>query len=454
MHQLRRAAVVAVATVATAGAVAASSAAAFAATTGPHRATTTGPHRTPAFNPTDIGLYGKSDPTFDGVFRQSLALLGEAAVGSHDPAAISWLVDQQCADGGWTSYRATLTEPCPATDLNTFAGEDSNSTAIALEALHALGVTPKHDGLPFLHSLQDTDGGFSYLVGSGSDPNSTGLVVQALDALGQDPTSSAWTTNGKTAIDGLMSFWLNCGSPDPGAFASPYSSGHGDLVGSVQAVWGAAGHGFPFAAGPVAATQPTPDCTGGALTPTADEAAGYAVTWIAGKLQGAGYLTTGSSPDPSLTAQGVLAMASTGTNSAAVTKALTYLRDNIGTALLDSHGNLSPGTLGYLALAVHALGQDPTEFAGHNLIADIKSTRRAAPPPVCVNCSGGGGPPPTTTGTGPPTPRAGGTGEPTLPATGRDLGGQLAIGLSLSLLGVVLLAAGRPRRRSGRHRAA
>ena len=419
----------------------------------PASASPTRPSGVPTHNRTDIGLYGKSDPSFDGVFRQSLALLAEATVGTHDQAAIGWLVNQQCPDGGWTAYRETLNEPCPATDLNKFTGEDSNSTAIAIEALHALGVTPKYDALAFLHTLQDSDGGFSDLAGSGSDPNSTGLVAQALRAVGQDPSSPAWTKNGKSAVDGLLSFWLNCGSSDPGAFASPYSKGHGDLVASVQAVWGAAGQPFPIS-GPPGPTHPTPDCSNGALTPTDTETAGYAASWVAGKIQGAGYLTTGSSPDASLTAQGILAMAASGTNATAADQSLTYLRDNIKTAVLDSHGNLSPGTLGYLALAVHALGKDPAKFAGHNLIADITSTRRTLQS-SCVNCSGGSvgstHRPPVENRGG--VPRAAGGGQHALPMTGRNIGAQTAAGFGASMLGCLLLVAGRRRRPPGRHRA-
>src|SRR5207302_1966794 len=107
--------------------------------------------------------------------------------------------------------------------------------------------------------------------------------------------------SGHTPVDALMSFWLNCGSSDPGAFSSPFSSGHGDLIAAVQAVWGAEAKAFPFTTAPTA-TQPAPDCTSGPISPTPAAAGGYAATWLAGKVQGGGYLTTGSSPDYGLTA--------------------------------------------------------------------------------------------------------------------------------------------------------
>lgn len=393
-------------------------------------------------NKTDVGLFGASDPSFDGAFRQSLGLLAEQVAGVRDRAAITWLVNQQCPDGGWTAYRADLSKPCPATDLNAFTGEDSNSTALAIQALHALGVTPKYDAVAFLHSLQDSDGGFPLLKGSGTDPNSTGVVVQAIKVVGQDPTSTAWTAGGKTPLDALASFWLGCGSSDPGAYASPYSSGHGDLVGSVQAVWGATQTAFPFAT-TAASTQPAPDCSSGAATPTSTQQAADAATWLAGKLQGAGYLTTGSSPDYSLTAQGVLAMAATATNSTGINKALSYLAANVHAAVVDSKGVVSPGALGYLALAAHAAGQSETSFGGSDLIAMLRATQRALPVVTTPSTP--------TTSTATPSASSGSPASPstvaTLPVTGRNIGAPTALAALCLFVGTTLLcAARRPRR--------
>ena len=63
------------------------------------------------------GLYGASDPTYDGVFRQSLAILGLTSVGVKPSApAIDWLLNQQCADGSYQAYRTDLAAPArPAT---------------------------------------------------------------------------------------------------------------------------------------------------------------------------------------------------------------------------------------------------------------------------------------------------------------------------------------------------
>ncbi len=79
-------------------------------------------------------LYGAKDPKFDGVWRQSLAFLAQDAVGV-TPAteAINWLTGQQCADGGFTLYRADATTPCDAKK-----GEFSDATGAAVQALTAV----------------------------------------------------------------------------------------------------------------------------------------------------------------------------------------------------------------------------------------------------------------------------------------------------------------------------
>jgi len=392
-------------------------------------------------NSADAGLFGASDPNFDGAFRQSLGLLTETAAGFHDTAAINWLVDQQCPDGGWAPYRADLSKPCPKTDLNAFTGEDSNSTALALEALHALGVTPKHDAITFLHSLQDSDGGFPLLAGSGTDPNSTALVVQAIKSVGQDPTSASWTVSGHTPIDALMTSWLGCSSSDPGAFSSPYSSGHGDLVASVQAVWGVEQQTFPFTATATTA-KPAPDCST-PTTPTPAQAGQYAATWLAGKLTSNGFLSTGSSPDYSLTAQGVLAMLASGTNSDGATTALDYLATHVHAAVLDTHGNVSPGAVGYIALAAHAAGRSLTSFGGVNLLTELTATRRVLATTTTHQPATHPVAQPSTTPVASPSAQPAST----LPLTGTAARNQTALAVLMLLVGIALLFAGRRRSR-------
>lgn len=202
---------------------------------------------------TDTGLFGTADPTYDGTFRQSLAILGLRAVGQTvDTSAVTWLLGQQCQpnlnddDGGWRSYGGGA--GCDGDDA------DTNSTAVAVQALEAVSGsaydTEVGDALAYLDTVQEADAGFAYQPAYDSDPNSTALAVQAIIAAGGNPTSATWQRSGGTLnpYTSLLGWQLGCTeSPgDIGAFASPWSSGAPDLLATQQAVWGAAGTAFPL----------------------------------------------------------------------------------------------------------------------------------------------------------------------------------------------------------------
>lgn len=202
------------------------------------------------------GLYGASDPTYDGAYRQGLALLGLAAAGAASPTAgLAWLVDQQCvgdpatAAGGWMAYRGDTGAPCVAPDPATFTGPDTNQTALALSALEVWSTAAPADPLAFLASAQTADGGFAYLPGGATDANSTALVLQAL--LAADEELADWDTDGGGPLSSLLSWQLGCDADpaDVGAFASPWSEGAPDALATQQAVPAVALQPFPL--GPV-----------------------------------------------------------------------------------------------------------------------------------------------------------------------------------------------------------
>jgi len=205
------------------------------------------------------GLYGGSDPTYDGAYRQSMALLGIASTGTTpSPVATQWLVDQQCtgtpatATGGWQPYRANLADPCAAPDPVMFTGPDTNSTAAAIQALDALGVSaPLGPALDFLASVESETGGFGFIPGLDDDPNSTALVIQAIVAAGENPQSGRWMKGSHNPVTSLLSWQLGCDAAvaDRGAFASPFSDGEPDMFATRQAVWGASLQPFPFTPG-------------------------------------------------------------------------------------------------------------------------------------------------------------------------------------------------------------
>lgn len=194
------------------------------------------------------GLYGSAPATYDGAFRQGIALLALSAANVSAPSqAVDWLVDQQCADGGWQAFRADTSVPCGPIDPAAFSGPDTNSTAMATVALTDLGVTPTVDPAPWFESTRTSGGGWTiYSTASGvTDANSTGLVLQALLALNgtQDARGTA----------ALLALQIPCTSAeDQGGIAYQPDPSDGtlyaDALATTQAIWGLAGVVFPVPA--------------------------------------------------------------------------------------------------------------------------------------------------------------------------------------------------------------
>jgi hypothetical protein len=217
----------------------------------------------------DRGLFGSQDPSFDGAFRQGLALAALKAAGGtvSTPAVargIAWLERQQCANGLWESYRSDTSTPCPPADPKTFTGPDTNSTSLAVQGLAAYGNHPHQTSvLHQLHVIQSSAGGFPFVAAAGqsSDPDSTALVIQAIIDEGQNPGSTAWVVSGATPYSALAAFQLGCAAPaaNRGAFFFPGSTGP-SLIATVQAVPAAAGKVLPIATSNPSTSVPTVKC--------------------------------------------------------------------------------------------------------------------------------------------------------------------------------------------------
>lgn len=161
------------------------------------------------------GAYGDGS-----TFGQSLAILALKGDSQAIPAAaVTELAGLQDTDGSW-NYQASA---------NSIAG-DTNSTAIAVEALTAAGVaasdTSMTKAIAYLHTQQNSDGGFTYSAPGLSDPDSDALVIQALVALKEDPIGASWTVGGKTVFTDLLSRqatdggFTYPGNPAPDAFTT------------------------------------------------------------------------------------------------------------------------------------------------------------------------------------------------------------------------------------------
>jgi hypothetical protein len=148
-------------------------------------------------------------------------ILGTVALSETVPAAaVDALRAGILPEGGW-EWQAGF-------------GADSNTTALAIQALIAAGepvtATEVVSGLAFLRSVQQPDGGFAYDASgqSGSDANSTAYAIMALRAVGEDPAGDAWRADdsGATPLDFLLSLRQPDGSfawqpgMEPNAFAT------------------------------------------------------------------------------------------------------------------------------------------------------------------------------------------------------------------------------------------
>ncbi|MBS1848952.1 MAG: hypothetical protein JST73_11815 [Actinobacteria bacterium] len=217
------------------------------------------------------GLFGAADPTYDGSFRQGLSLIALSSVGHHDTAGLAWLESQQCTGGAYVAYRADLSIPCPAVDVSTFTGPDTNSTAMAAMALSLGGAaSPAAAAMTWLQSVRTPAGGFPYLGDPtiAEDANSTGLVALAFR-----------TVDGSTdagSVAALASLQVPATGPvaDRGGIAFQPQGGSlvPDLSATAQALMGLAGQAFPFrpAAPPTTSTTSTtmPGSTTSTTTPS------------------------------------------------------------------------------------------------------------------------------------------------------------------------------------------
>ncbi|TAK71033.1 MAG: hypothetical protein EPO13_00590 [Actinomycetota bacterium] len=330
-----------------------------------------------ANGPATKGLFGAQDPTYDGVYRQSLAILGLVAADSAVPtSAIDWLVRQQCADGGFVAFRADLTAPCPATDLATFTGEDTNSTAAAALALAAVGRSGKAArAIGWVKRAQNPDGGFPYYDGGQSDANSTGIVLSAFR--GTATPVGKTKTNGKNGAAFLRTVALGCAAgADAGALA--YQGPAPLLANAYATAQGLAGltTALPRPAQPVSKVTPNA-CAGTAAagTTVAMSAAG----WLARTLNsGNGTIPNAFGPgtDWNTTAYSVLSLVGSGYGRTAVKKATTQLAQHVSAYATDLQGQASAGALGTLLLVTDSRNLNPKNFGGVNLITTLKTSRR------------------------------------------------------------------------------
>lgn len=220
----------------------------------------------------DAGLFGAQSPTYDGVYRQGLALAALASASTTpDPLAVDWILDQQCKgdfEGAWMSYRPDTSLPC-VSDSMSWVGPDSNASAYAVTGLvESLAGDPEVDdaidlGLAWFDTDQNSDGGWGGYPWADTDPNSTAVVIQALLATGTE-SDPRFADQSASPVSALLSFQLGAAFPeeDRGAFTYPGTADSPSEIATVQAVVAAAG--FPVVFRP---TVSTPEATPSTSTP-------------------------------------------------------------------------------------------------------------------------------------------------------------------------------------------
>lgn len=315
------------------------------------------------------GLYGTADATYDGVWRQSLALLAQRTTGVTPAAgAVTWLTGQQCANGAFAAFRADTAKPCDAKLM-----VDTNSTAAAVQALAALGGHQAGTGkaVTWLKSVQNADGGWGYTPGGASDANSTSVVAGAMAAAGEKPSDVKKA--GKSPYDALAKLSIPCDGTDGGAFAYQPDK-KGGLAANADAtaagVLGVLGKGFVTTAGKTSAAPTCDSATAGTPSGLARNGAAH----LAEAVAGTGYLKSAlpgaeDQPDYGNTADAVVALAAQGRTEEAK-KPLTWLEQNSAAWAKQS----GPAAYAQLIFAAHAMGADPRHFGGADLVAQLDAT--------------------------------------------------------------------------------
>lgn len=350
-------------------------------------------------------LYGKGDPTYDGVWRQSMTLLAQDAAGATPAAkAVDWLAGQQCADGSFTAYRAEPGDACDAKKTPA----DTNATAIAVQALSATGGrgAAVDKALDWLRTVQNKDGGWGYNPGGPTDANSVSVVIGAFAAAGERPEKIR--KGDSSPYDALAALQLGCDAKaaERGAFA--YQPGKdGKLVPNDDATAAAAlaglGSGLSVKAtgnggkdGKHRPVEPL-DCGkdgAGAKQPlnrgkSADAGAAHLVS-VLNKHEGhLKAVTPGAkgTPDYANTADAVIALGAGG-HHAEAKKSLDWLGGHFDS--WDKAKN-DPAAISGVMLAVHATGGDPATLKGAKLLDRLNATgpKPARMPDKATGASGG-----------------------------------------------------------------
>jgi hypothetical protein len=313
----------------------------------------------------DSGLYGATDPAGDAVYRQSLAILGLTSVGVRPTAsAIEWLVDQQCADGSFQSYRADTSVPCAPSDPQAFTGPDTNSTALAAMALEAVDQdrAASRAAAALVRGAQTSGrlAAWPYNFGGTPDASSTGLVLNALDAVG---ANAATVSAGQRWLQARI---IPCGRKYGGALRNDATSSAANNFGTAQGFLGLTD------ALPVeeqAEPRGNPRCSGSAVTRVA--------SYLSRTLTSDGILTYSGfgGNDYGSTAAAVIGLGKAELGRRGIASAVAALKRDARKWITTDAGD-SVGAAGWLLMVAASTGEDPRSFGGVDLVRTITGSLR------------------------------------------------------------------------------
>ena len=313
----------------------------------------------------DAGLYGTVDPTHTGVHHQALAILGLDSVGvSPDKAAVKWLVTQQCLDGSFVSYRASIRTACGPSDGVNFSGPDTNSTALAALALNASGKTAQAmravrwltKATAVAHNGKT---GVAYYSSQGAlpDTNSSGLAYAAMAGVGVK----------SPVVKQVRAYLLSAITPcaQSGGAKFQVSEPGVNNSASAHALFGLAALDAAERANKLGAS---PKCAKNKVKNLASYLSSQLTTGVLSSFPYDG-------DDFGNTAATVVTFNTMKLGKKPVGKATAALKKNVKTWALKD-GKTNAGALGWLLMVAQATDSNPKKFGGVNLISTLTKSMK------------------------------------------------------------------------------
>ncbi|MEU8826500.1 prenyltransferase/squalene oxidase repeat-containing protein [Streptomyces sp. NPDC048636] len=316
----------------------------------------------------------------DGQALSALALLRAKVA---PPAeAIARLTQVQCKDGGVTSVLIRPGENCDG---------DAASTALVALVLHMADGQDKavQQARTYLKKAQREDGSFpGYTGATDGSVIATAYAAQALRALGD--TERADSAVGWLARQQLDSggFGFEADATEPTLYATPAA-----VLAGARTSLGTLSTKKTEPTQPPTTEPPTDDPGTPGVGDGPDLKKGVAFLTRAANLKQGQYYPAGpgsSRADFGLTIDGAYALAATGLNNARLRGVVDFLdhggKDGEGRTVHDWTGAgtryAAGGSLGKTALLAEAVGRDPRDFGGKDLIAALGKAVCAKPSPA------------------------------------------------------------------------